>query len=714
MLHAGYKCELAKGVIALASDNIGESLFDLFIFETSQNIEQLEQIILDNEKESSFASDAINEIFRIMHTIKGSAAMMMFDNISSVAHKVEDLFYFIREHSAEKIDYNDVPDLVLESLDFIRCEMEKIKTGITADGDGAAIVTKIAASLKQKKDKYQDQPQIMPEKEANDVNNANDQKLIIDKKPKKRKANREKITEDNKNTYKAHVYFEEDCQMESLRSFDIINKIYQFAEVIEYKPGDIMENDNSASIIRERGFEVTFKTAQNITDIDEFFSKLLFLRKHLLKEIAAFDLHQPAEVVTPEMPIENKTEEKQPVANATTDTHTAPIATMINVNVAKLDKLMDLVGEMVISEAMVVENPDLKGLEIENFKKASRQLHKITSELQDTVMSIRMVPLADVFQKMHRVMRDMCKKLGKDVKLEIIGEDTEADKNIITHLSDPLMHLVRNCIDHGIESEEDRVRNNKPKTGKVTLEARNAGNDVLVIVRDDGMGLDKNKILAKAKENGLLNKDSSEMSDSEVYNLIFIPGFSTNDNITEFSGRGVGMDVVTSNIEEVGGSVSIDSTQGVGTAITIKIPLTLAIIDGMNIQVGDSLYTIPTISIKESFFPKQQDLLTDPDGNEMIMVRGQCYAIVRLHQCLNVKTEVTDFTQGIFIMIEQYEKTVCIFADELIGQQQVVVKTLPKYIKNNYKINGLAGCTLLGNGGISLILDVGWFTGYKK
>ena len=276
--------------------------------------------------------------------------------------------------------------------------------------------------------------------------------------------------------------------------------------------------------------------------------------------------------------------------------------------------------------------------------------------------------------------------------------ETQADKNIITHLSDPLMHLVRNCIDHGIEVAEERLKNNKPKAGKVTLEARNAGNDVLVIVRDDGSGLDKEKILEKAKKNGLLKKDPVDMSDSEIYNLVFIPGFSTNEKITEYSGRGVGMDVVVvRNIEEVGGSVSVDSTEGIGTSITIKIPLTLAIIDGMNVRVGKSCYTIPIISIKESFRPKVEDIIIDPDGNEMIMVRGQCYAVVRLHKCFNVKTEIRDFTQGIFIMVEQYGKTVCIFADELIGQQQVVVKTLPSYIKKTYKIYGLAGCTLLGD-----------------
>lgn len=333
-------------------------------------------------------------------------------------------------------------------------------------------------------------------------------------------------------------------------------------------------------------------------------------------------------------------------------------------------------GEMVIAEDMVIQNPDLKGMELENFQKAARQLQKITSEIQDIVMSIRMVPLSATFLKMHRIVRDMSKKLGKEVELKIIGEETEVDKNVIEHISDPIMHLVRNAIDHGIETPEDRLAKNKPETGIITLEAKNAGNDVLIIIKDDGRGLNKEKILQKARKNGLLFKDEEELPDKEIYNMIFLPGFSTKENVTEFSGRGVGMDVVVKNIETIGGSVSVDSTPDKGSTVTLKIPLTLAIIDGMNIRVGSSFYTIPTISIRESFRPKENDVFSDPNGNEMIMVRGQCYPILRIHELLKVNTSVTDFTDGIITIVEQDERTVCIFSDELIGQQQVVVKAL--------------------------------------
>jgi len=379
---------------------------------------------------------------------------------------------------------------------------------------------------------------------------------------------------------------------------------------------------------------------------------------------------------------------------------------MISVNVSKLDRLMDLVGEMVISEALVTQNPDLDGMELDNFQKAARQHHKIICEVQDMVMSIRMVPLAATFHKMHRLVRDMNKHLNKETELVLLGEDTEVDKNIIEHISDPLMHLVRNSIDHGIEAYEEREVKGKDRKGKVIIEAKNSGSDVLIQIKDDGRGLSKTKILTKAREHGLINKAESELTDREIFNMILLPGFSTKDSVSEYSGRGVGMDVVTKNIEAIGGTVTIDSTEGNGTCISLKLPLTLAIIDGMNIRVGESRYTIPITTIKESFQPDPGNIITDPDGNEMIMVRGNCYHIKRLHRLYDVKTEITEFAGGILIMVELEGRTCCLFADELLGQQQVVVKTLPDYIKNIRKIQGISGCTLLGDGKISLILDI--------
>lgn len=293
----------------------------------------------------------------------------------------------------------------------------------------------------------------------------------------------------------------------------------------------------------------------------------------------------------------------------------------------------------------------------------------------------------------------------------MIGEDTEVDKNIIENISDPLMHLIRNSIDHGLETPEERRNKGKSETGKVVLEARNAGGEVIISVRDDGKGLDKSKIYEKAYSNKLTNKSESELSEKEIFSFIYQPGFSMKENITEFSGRGVGMDVVSKNIEKIGGIVETESKKDVGTTINLKIPLTLAIMDGMIVTVGYSSYIIPTIAIKESFKPKENEVITDPEGNEIILIRGKCYPVIRLHRKFGTQTNITSMPEGIIIMVEDENVSACLFADVLVGEQQVVVKPLPNYLK---KVNGLAGCTLLGDGSISLIIDIAALASNRK
>ncbi|MCL1861949.1 MAG: chemotaxis protein CheA, partial [Defluviitaleaceae bacterium] len=379
---------------------------------------------------------------------------------------------------------------------------------------------------------------------------------------------------------------------------------------------------------------------------------------------------------------------------------------MISVNVNKLDALLNLMGELVISEAMVTQNSELDGLQLESFNKETRQLRKIISNLQQTVMGMRMVPLSATFFRMHRIVRDMCRQLDKDVQLDIVGEETEVDKNIIEHIADPIMHIIRNSIDHGIELKEERAKTDKSPKARVLLEAKNAGGDVLIIIKDDGRGINTEKVLKKAKANGLTTRPDAEYTDREIQQFIFLPGFSTNEQVTAFSGRGVGMDVVSSNLEIVGGTALVDSVPGEGTTFTLKIPLTLAIIEGMSVLVAGAQYTIPIVHIIKSFKAQPENLFTDPSGNEMITERGEIFNIVRLHEFFNIDGAVTDVCEGTLIMLENGEHVVCLLVDDLIGQQQAVVKSMPKYFK---KVRGLSGCTLLGNGDISLIIDVAGF-----
>ncbi len=642
-----------------------EPLLDMFIFETTQLLEQLEACILDTEKTGNYSQDAINEIFRIMHTIKGSSAIMRYDNIAALAHSMEDLFYYLREEKRSDAHSSTLSDLVLADVDFIKAQISRIKAGSKTDEDASKLINNNQAFLQKLK-----------EPEAISSNTVAEHKDV--------------------NSFKAIISFQDGCEMENVRAYAIIHNLEKVAAEIRHIPEDIMDSQ-SVPIIRRDGFTVFFKTNYSYVDIHQLLMQTIFLKE--------LDLEQLSQEETAQAAV--RSEDKPQVYQETPGIQTLSMQqSIISVTVSKLDKLMDLIGEFVIAEAMVIHNTDLKGLVMDNFQKASRQLHKITIELQDVVMSIRMVPLSASFQKMNRIVRDMCKKLSKEVQLKIIGEETEVDKNVIDHISDPLMHLVRNALDHGIETPADRAAKGKPEYGTITLEAKNSGSDVLIIVRDDGKGLDRSKLLQKARKQGLLIKPEEEMSEKEIYNLIFYPGFSTKEGVTEFSGRGVGMDAVTKNIETIGGFVSVDSNPGEGTVFTLKIPLTLAIIDGMNIRVGSSYYTIPTISIRESFRPAEGSVFKDPDNNEMIMVRGRCYPILRLHELFKLDTGIKNLYDGILIMSEQDEKTVCLFADELIGQQQVVVKVLPEYIRGFLKTKRFSGCTLLGDGSISLILDI--------
>ncbi|WP_414836226.1 chemotaxis protein CheW [Clostridium sporogenes] len=664
-------------------------MLEMFIFETFEMIEQLQQLIINSEKTKKIESIDINEIFRIMHTIKGSSGMMMFDNISHLSHTIEDLFYFIRESKPEKIDYSSLTDLVLEGSDLIKEETEKIDNDKEVDGDFTVFIKKandFLCSLKEING------------ELNNVSETKSKK--VQKESQKYYLSNNKSGE-KLNLFSVILFFEENCEMENIRCFTIIHKLKEIAEILYSYPEDIIENNDTSEIIKDKGFKILFKTAYSKEYINELFMQTIFLRKVEYEQIDNESEFSKKIKNKDERNIEIKLNNEKNIGKNIPQTNHKK--SLISVDVNKLDKLMDLVGELVISEAMVTKNTELKGLSLDSFDKAARQHRKRLSDLQDIVMSIRMVSLAPTLNKMNRLVRDMCKKLNKEAELEIIGQDTEVDKNIIEHIGDPLMHIVRNSMDHGIESVEERINFGKSPKGKIIIEAKNTGGEVWIIIKDDGKGLDKDKILQKAIKQGLIKVEESEMKNKDVYSLIFLPGFSTNDNVTEYSGRGVGMDVVIKEIEKIRGSITIDSIPNKGSTISIKIPLTLAIVYGMTVKVGKSAFTIPVTSIRQSFIVKKEDIINDLDKNEMVLIRGECFSILRLHEFYNIKTDVVNIEDGIVIMVEDEGKTKCIFADALIGEQQVVIKSLPDYIK---KVNGVSGCTLLGDGSISLILDI--------
>ncbi|MDI1362248.1 chemotaxis protein CheA [Methylotenera sp.] len=376
--------------------------------------------------------------------------------------------------------------------------------------------------------------------------------------------------------------------------------------------------------------------------------------------------------------------------------------TSIRVGIEKVDQLINLVGELVITQAMIEQRiSNLDPVLHEPLINSVGQLTRNTRDLQESVMSIRMMPMDFVFSRFPRMVRDLAAKLGKKLDFVTVGAATELDKGLIERIVDPLTHLVRNSVDHGIETPAGRKASGKPETGTLTLSAAHKGGSIVIEVTDDGAGLDRNKLLAKAAKNGLPVSES--MSDTDVFNLIFAPGFSTAEVVTDVSGRGVGMDVVKRNITAMNGVVEIRSALGYGTTISIALPLTLAILDGMSVSLGNSIYVIPLNLIVETLQPRAEDIKTVTGEGRMVHVRGEYLPIIALHSLFNHHTDITDPTQGVLVLLESDGKKSALFVDRLVGQQQVVIKSL----ETNYrKVPGVSGATIMGDGGVALILDV--------
>ena len=378
--------------------------------------------------------------------------------------------------------------------------------------------------------------------------------------------------------------------------------------------------------------------------------------------------------------------------------------TSIRVSVSKVDKMINLVGELVITQAMLAETVSKMDQVLhERLVNGLTQLERNTRDLQDSVMSVRMMPINLVFSRFQRVVRDSAGKLNKKVQLKIIGEGTELDKGLIEKISDPLNHMVRNSLDHGIELPETRIARGKDPVGTITLKAAHQGGNIVIEVSDDGAGLNREWILAKAREKGMPVSDG--MSDNEVWQLIYAPGFSTATIVSDVSGRGVGMDVVKKNIESIGGRVEVVSRFGLGCTITVRLPLTLAILDGMSIGVGGQIYIIPLSFIVESFQPKAGDIkgISGQQG-QVVHVRGEYLPMIELHRVFNIQTSITDPTKGMLVLLESEGKKVALFVDDLVGQHQVVIKSL----ETNYrKVDGVSGATIMGDGRVAMIMDVG-------
>ena len=382
----------------------------------------------------------------------------------------------------------------------------------------------------------------------------------------------------------------------------------------------------------------------------------------------------------------------------------------IKVDTTKLDYLVDMVGEMVIAQSLVRHDPDLAIGVKPRLGRNLSQLARITDEVQRTAMSMRMIPVGQLFQKTSRLVRDLSRKAGKQVELELFGEETELDRNIVEDLADPLMHMVRNSVDHGIETPEERTKTGKPATAHVRLKAGHQAGQIVIQISDDGRGLNQAKILRKAIEKGLVSADA-QPTENEIFNLIFHPGFSTADQITDVSGRGVGMDVVRKSVQKLRGRIDVSSRPGQGTTFLLKLPLTLAIIDGLVVGVGGQRYIVPIFAVREMLKPPEDSISTLQGRQEMAMVRGSLLPLVRLHQRFGVKPRFENPWDSLLIVSESGGRHFCLMVDELIGKQEVVIKSLGETMAN---IAGVAGGAILGDGRVGLILDLEGLFGAKN
>ena len=693
-----------------------DSMLSMFLYESYQGLEKLEGIILEKQDADCFDDSDINEIFRIMHTIKGSSAVLMYENIKTASHKLEDVFYYLRESHPENVPHMELVEKVLAVSDFITGELDKIKAGSDPDGNEKQLVEDLDEFLGELKGEIKKQGIRLPKA------NKQEEPTQFYVTP---------VAEADSHFYRIVIHYRSDTQMSNIRAYSATYALKEVAEDLLYTPEDILSNEASGDSILAEGFHMLLQTKASKDEvmslIDSSEAETIDFEElnsaEFGKALTEFGREAPPIVINlgdekgeakgedqkpPIAPGDYVVKSKETGKGKTLAKNQVKQQAVISVNVEKMDALMDMIGELVIAEATVLQNPDLKvpGLDLTNFQKAAAQLSKNTTELQDVIMSMRMMPLTNVFQKMRRIVFDVSRKLGKDIEFEVIGENTEVDKNIIEHISDPLMHLVRNSVDHGIEDDpETRTANGKSAKGKITLEAKNEGGKVYISVKDDGKGLNKEKLYNKAFENGLIgDKAMSEFSDKDIFKFITLPGFSTKEVVTEYSGRGVGMDVVVKNIQSIGGRLEIDSVEGQGSEMTLVIPLTLAIISGIVIQVGEAPFVIEMASIKEFISVNEDALIQEPGGEEYLVLRGDCFPFIRLGEKYELPGAKSKLEEGIVAVVEHEGKQICILIDKILQEQEIVVKPIPSYVK---KVKGLSGCTQLGDGSIALILDVG-------
>jgi two-component system chemotaxis sensor kinase CheA len=618
-------------------------------------------------------AELIDSIFRAAHSIKGGAGTFGFAPISDFTHALETLLDQMRD-GTRAVSTGNI-DILLRSVDCLKHMLEAAQKGTEADADQvqrqqAELLAELAADP---------EPTIVDNTEAQSsvVQNDATRRYIIT------------FTPEPQMLQTANDPLPLFRELRELGELEVEADWQRVPDFTDLQPEDCY-----------LGWQLTITTEADEERLREVFA--------WVDDISALDIQAESKLATD--PAQAMATPGTRAAAEESASNPQQAVTSIRVETGKIDTLINMVGELVITQSMlstlgeqIEDQQQLNQTGLETLLRGLKQLERNTRELQESVMQVRMMPISFSFARFPRLVRDLSARLGKKIELQLQGESTELDKTVIEKIVDPMVHLVRNSIDHGIEMPEDRLAAGKPETGFIELNAYHEGGNIVIEINDDGRGMDRDRLLQKGIEKGLLS-EQDVLSDQQIYELIFMPGFSTADVVSDVSGRGVGMDVVRRNIHQLGGGIEIDSELGEGTSMIIRLPLTLAILDGQTVQVGSESFIIPIVSIIESLQIQPEMLYRVGGKGETIKLRGEYIPIIRLHEIFSLESErKIQLDEGLLVVVEADGQAMGLFVDDLLGQQQVVIKSL----ETNYKkIDGFAGATVLGNGAVALILDI--------
>lgn len=685
---------------------------EIFIDETNEHIQSLSDNIMALESEPD-NKDVVNEIFRAAHSLKGMAGTMGFKRMQRMTHDMENVFQEVRNDTIEV--NSEMIDLLFECLDAIEGYLEIIKeTSDEGTNDNEAIIQQLNSFL----DGTSSAPAPAPAAEAPAGESQAGSETSVSKKfleetldeDEKRKL--KAAAESGKNVYGMTAYVQKDCLLKAARAFLVFKAVEEFAEILVYKPSqqniedEKFENDFSIFFCSGEALDKIVDAAKGVSEIEDVVAERIPVEEMDHEPAAepepAPSLPAPAAGTQAAAP-------KQSAANAAAPKKQAgkPVTSRtVRVDIEKLDELMNQVSELIIAKNSLVSLSVNSGSGTQNqaYQEQIEYLERITTSLHESVMKVRMVPIESVVNKFPRMIRDLSRNLNKKMELFMTGEETELDRTVVDQIGDPLQHLLRNSADHGLESAEIRQERGKPEVGTILLKAFQEGNNVIIEVSDDGNGIDTESVKKKAIERGLVTPEQAEnFSQKEIIDFLFMPSFSMAKKITDISGRGVGLDVVKSNIEALGGDVTVKSVYGEGSTFTVRLPLTLAIIQALMVIIGDEKYAISLSSIVSIEEIPMEDIKY-VEAKEVINMRGTVIPIVRLNQLLDIEPPEDEQESLTIVIVSKGEKQLGLVVDDLMGQQEIVIKSLGSFIDNSTKI--ISGATILGDGEIALILDV--------